>query len=120
MRAADPGRGTVRYVGEPIAAVVAETRAAAEDGAAAVGVDYEPLKPVPTPKRAVASGAAVLHAHLGDNLAGTFTVHVGDPDAAFAAADRVVTRPLLRAALHGHAARDARRGAPVGRRARAS
>src|SRR5215208_3600653 len=39
--------GVVRYVGEPIAAVVAETRAEANDGAAAVSVEYEPLQVVP-------------------------------------------------------------------------
>lgn len=82
--------GVVRYVGEPIAAVLAETRAAAEDALAAVRVDYEPLPVVPSAEAAFAAGAAVLHPHLGDNLAGAFEVHVGDPDAAFAAADRIV------------------------------
>src|SRR4051812_41575847 len=38
--------GIVRYVGEPIAAVIAKTPAQAEDGAAAVLVDYEPLQAV--------------------------------------------------------------------------
>ena len=82
--------GTARYVGEPIAAVVADGRAAAEDGAAAVGVDYDPLQPVPTAEAAVEFSAPVLHRQLGDNVAGAFEVRVGDPDAAFAAADRVV------------------------------
>ena len=81
----------VRYVGEAIVAVVAESRYAAEDGAAAVVVDYEPLAPVPDAEHAVADGAAVLHEPLGDNLAATFTVTVGDAEAAFRAAE-VVTR----------------------------
>jgi aerobic carbon-monoxide dehydrogenase large subunit len=82
--------GVVRYVGEPIAAVLAETRPAAEDGLAAVRVEYEPLPVVASAEAALASGAAVLHPHLGDNLAGAFEVRVGDPEAAFASADRIV------------------------------
>ncbi|HEV8438526.1 MAG TPA: xanthine dehydrogenase family protein molybdopterin-binding subunit [Methylomirabilota bacterium] len=81
----------VRYVGEAMAAVVAESRYAAEDGAAAVTVEYEPLAPLPDAPRAIAPGATVLHESLGDNLAATFTLRVGDVDAAFRAAD-VVTR----------------------------
>jgi carbon-monoxide dehydrogenase large subunit len=83
--------GVVRYVGEPIAAVVAETRAAAEDGVGAVTIDYEPLQPVPSVEAAVERSAPVLHEGLGDNLAGSFEVRVGDPEAAFAAAERIVS-----------------------------
>jgi carbon-monoxide dehydrogenase large subunit len=79
-----------RYVGEPIAAVVAEDRSTAEDGRVAVQVEYEPLEPVPSAEVAVADGAPVLHADLGDNLAGSFDVRVGDPEAQFARAARVV------------------------------
>lgn len=82
---------TVRYVGEPIAAVVAATRYQAEDAAAAVRVQYDPLDPVPDAAAALAGGAPALHAHLGDNLAADFTVEVGDAAAAFAAAE-VTTR----------------------------
>ncbi|HYS17015.1 MAG TPA: xanthine dehydrogenase family protein molybdopterin-binding subunit [Candidatus Binatia bacterium] len=84
-------RDKVRYVGEAMVAVVAESRYAAEDGAAAVRVEYEPLDPVPDAQRATAPGAAVLHDPLNDNLAATFTVQVGDPDGAFRSAE-VVTR----------------------------
>ena len=82
--------GVVRYVGEPIVAVLGETRAAAEDGAQTVEIDYEPLQPVPTAEAAVEFSAPVLHRQLGDNLAASFDVRVGNPEAAFAAADRVV------------------------------
>jgi carbon-monoxide dehydrogenase large subunit len=82
--------GVARYVGEPLAAVVAESREAAHDGAAEVLIDYEPLQPVPTSQAALEYSSPKLHSHLGDNLAAEFDVKVGDPDAAFAAADRVV------------------------------
>jgi carbon-monoxide dehydrogenase large subunit len=80
----------VRYVGEPIAAIVAHSRALAEDGAAEAVVDYDPLQPVPDAHAAVEFSAPVLHAELGDNLAGSFEINVGDAEAAFTAADRVV------------------------------
>src|SRR4029077_18999756 len=50
-----------------------------------------PLQPVPDAHAAVEYSAPLLHPSLGDNLAGTFSVTVGDPDAAFAAADRVIS-----------------------------
>jgi carbon-monoxide dehydrogenase large subunit len=80
----------VRYVGEPIAAIVAQSRASAEDGVAEVRIDYDPLQPVPDAQAAVEFSAPVLHSGLGDNLAGSFEVKVGDANAAFAAADRIV------------------------------
>jgi carbon-monoxide dehydrogenase large subunit len=82
--------GLVRYVGEPVAAVVAEDRLTAEDGRAAVTVEYAPLSAVPSAEMAVADGAPLLHPDLGDNLAGSFAVRVGDPEAQFARAARVV------------------------------
>jgi len=82
--------GVVRYVGEPIALVAAASRAQAEDGMAAVEVEYESLAVVANAEAAVAPGAALLHPHLGDNLAGSFSVRVGDPEAAFKVADRVI------------------------------
>src|SRR5215831_772211 len=84
-------RTKVRYVGEPIAAVVAADRYAAEDAAAAVTVEYEPLVAVPDARAALAAGAAVLHEPLGDNIAADFTVRVGDAEAAFRSAE-VITR----------------------------
>jgi len=93
--------GTVRFVGEPIAVVLAADRYAAEDGAAAVTVEYEPLAPVPDARAAVADGAAVLHEALGDNVAADFTVRVGDADAAFRSAE-IVTRGRYQ--VHRHTA----------------
>ena len=81
----------VRYVGEPIAAVVAQDRYAAEDGAAALQVEYEPLDAVPDAHAAVTTGSSRLHEHVEGNVAADFTVRVGDADAAFRGAE-VVTR----------------------------
>src|SRR5579859_2670549 len=58
----------VRYVGEPIAACVAETRAAAEDLAAEVEVDFEELPAVVDMLAARAPGSALVHDEWGDNV----------------------------------------------------
>ncbi|MFL5818802.1 MAG: xanthine dehydrogenase family protein molybdopterin-binding subunit [Conexibacter sp.] len=80
----------VRYVGEPVAVVVATSRYLAEDAAERIAVDYEPLDPVTDMEAALAPDAPVLHAEAGTNLAAAFDLGRGDVDAAFAAADAVV------------------------------
>jgi carbon-monoxide dehydrogenase large subunit len=80
-------RDVVRYVGEPLAAVVAEDPYRVADAVEAVVVDYEPLPPVP---RAGAADAAVLHPDWPDNAAAVARGAIGDVDAAFAGADLVV------------------------------
>ena len=85
-------RDKVRFVGEPVAIVVADTRYAAEDGAAAIAaeLDLAPLDPVPSADAALAPDAPILHASIGENLAGVFDVDVGDVDTAFAQAAHIV------------------------------
>ena len=92
-------REIVRYVGEPIVAVIAVDRYAAEDAARAVAIEYSPLDIVADAEAALAPGAPVLHAPLGDNRLAEFTVSVGDVDAAFREAE-VVTRG--RYSVHRH------------------
>jgi carbon-monoxide dehydrogenase large subunit len=89
----------VRYSGEPVAVVVAESRYAAEDAAELVEVEYDPLPAVVDPEAALAEDAPVLHATAGTNLAADFTVEHGDVEAAFAAAD-VVVRERIRCQRH--------------------
>ncbi len=84
----------VRYVGEPVAAVVASSRYAAEDATELVEVDYEPLPAVVDGRAALEPGAPLLHEEAGTNLAAEFAVTVGDVDAAFAAADLVFRERL--------------------------
>ena len=56
------------WQGEPVVAVVAESRALAEDGCARVRVTWEPLPPVVDAEAALAPGATLIHPELGDNL----------------------------------------------------
>ena len=74
--------GTVRYVGEPIAVVVAESLAIAEDGLEAINVVYEPLPAVVDIKDALRD-EVLVHEEAGTNLGAQRTVGVGDIDRAF-------------------------------------
>ncbi len=78
-----------RYVGEPVAVVLAKDRYLAEDAAELVEVDYRPLDPVVDPVAAMDAGAAVLHEGQGGNLVSDRSFRYGAPDAAFAEAARV-------------------------------
>src|SRR5215470_10535592 len=85
----------VHHVGDVVAAVVAETRFAAEDAAEAIEVDYEALPAVTAPRDAVASGAPLVHERFGTNL--VFEIERGDrraTEAALAAAAKVVELEL--------------------------
>jgi selenium-dependent xanthine dehydrogenase len=78
-----------RYVGDMLAAVAAETRAAARAAAAAIEVDYEVLPPLTRPADALADGAPRLH--VKGNLLSLSVVRRGDVDAALAAAAHVAS-----------------------------
>ncbi len=86
--------GKVRYQGEPVVAVVAETRAAAADAAELVEVDYEPLEPV-IDTEAAATSKSVLHEPLGTNVNWHSKFEYGDVEAAFRDAAYVVHIPKL-------------------------
>jgi CO/xanthine dehydrogenase Mo-binding subunit len=81
--------GKARYAGEPVAVVLADTVAAAREGAAAVLVDYRELPYVTDPGEAAEPGAPVVHEEWPGNECGSWQLHTGDVNAAFAAADHV-------------------------------
>jgi carbon-monoxide dehydrogenase large subunit len=80
----------VRYVGEPVAVVVAESRYVAEDALELIEVDCEPLRPVVDAGEALATDAPVLHPAVGRNQVALLETDIGDAGGAFAAADLVV------------------------------
>jgi len=102
---APPHRGLAqeraRYVGDPIALVVADTRAQAEDAAERVRIDYEPLASVTATDEAVRAGAAAVWDECPDNVS---NVHeAGDRtavEAALAGAHRVVHRRYVISRVH--------------------
>ncbi len=80
----------VRYVGDRVALVAAETVEAAEQGAIAVRIDYEDLPAVTDPRSALDQGAPLVHENTGTNLLGHVPIRKGDVGAAFAQADIVL------------------------------
>jgi aerobic carbon-monoxide dehydrogenase large subunit len=80
----------VRYVGEPLAMVIADDPYRARDAVELIAVDYEPLPVVVDVEPALAAGAPLLHEDLGSNVAAEWRQRVGDADAAFRTADVVV------------------------------
>lgn len=79
----------IRFAGEWAAAVVATSRAAAEDAAELVRLEYEELPPVVDPEAALAPEAPILHERHGSNVAWNETYTWGEVDETFAAADHV-------------------------------
>ncbi|KAA0594474.1 carbon-monoxide dehydrogenase large subunit [Azospirillum lipoferum] len=89
-------RDRVRYVGDAVAVVIAETREQARDAAEMVVVDYEELPAVGSSTRAIAGGAPLVHDDAPDNVC--YDWHLGDKaavDAAFANAAHVAKIDLV-------------------------
>ena len=80
----------VRFAGDKVAVVVAETDDAAEAGAALVAVTYEDLPAVTDPRQALATDAPLVHETRGTNQLTRIPIRKGDVDAGFAAADVVL------------------------------
>ncbi|MFL9823376.1 xanthine dehydrogenase family protein molybdopterin-binding subunit [Rhodoplanes sp. SY1] len=102
VRAAQPviAHAVVRYVGEPVAIVIADTAALAEDAAERVGLAIDP-QPAIASVAAARDAATRLFDTIPDNRAGTLSGRRGDADAAFARAD-YTRRETFR--IHRHTA----------------
>jgi carbon-monoxide dehydrogenase large subunit len=85
----------VRWAGEPIVLVVADTAVGAADAAELVSVDYEVLPAVTQPEAAAGPGAPVLHDTLGSNVCFQERLTGGDPNGAFADAVHVVRQRMV-------------------------
>jgi aerobic carbon-monoxide dehydrogenase large subunit len=90
----------VRFAGDPVAIVIAESRYVAEDGCELVEVEYDDLPPVTNASFALDPSSPPLFANLGDNIVGPHSRNeFGDVAAAFAEADRVID---FRIDVHRH------------------
>jgi carbon-monoxide dehydrogenase large subunit len=85
----------VRFVGEPLAVVVAESRYLAEDAVERILVDYEPLDAVIDVEQALSPTAALIHNNLAQNLNAHLIQCKGNYEAARAQADVVIQRRFL-------------------------
>ena len=84
----------VRYVGEPVALVISDSRYLAEDALEAIEVTWQPLPVVASLDAARAEGAPLVHAGVPGNRAARLAQRVGDPDAVLAGAARVFRETL--------------------------
>lgn len=84
-------RGKVRAVGEPVAMVIAGSRAEAEDACEAIEVHYEPLPAVVDPETAALASSPLVFDEAGTNVMYRSHHRIGDPDAAFASAARTLS-----------------------------
>ncbi|MEM1945296.1 MAG: xanthine dehydrogenase family protein molybdopterin-binding subunit, partial [Nitrososphaerota archaeon] len=87
--------GKVRYVGEPVAFVVASSPYIARDAVDLVEVEYEPLDPVVDVEKAVQDSSALVHDDMANNVAAEKVVSVGDYEEAARGAALVVNERLV-------------------------
>jgi CO/xanthine dehydrogenase Mo-binding subunit len=85
----------VCWQGEAVGAVVAISRAVAEDAAELVVVEYQELEPVTDTRTALDPKTPVIHSSLGDNLAFERTLDAGSVDAAFTSSDEIVEAEFI-------------------------
>jgi aerobic carbon-monoxide dehydrogenase large subunit len=85
----------VCYVGDGVAAVVAEDRYRARDALDLIQVEYEPLPVVVDPETALTSGSPVIHSEWPDNMAFRWEQKQGDVDGAFKRAHKIVKQRLV-------------------------
>jgi 2-furoyl-CoA dehydrogenase large subunit len=81
----------VRYVGEPVAVVLARNRHSAEDALERIAVEYRPLPPLIDPELAAGPDAPLLHPAVGSNVLSDRRFRYGDPETAFAAAEHRIS-----------------------------
>jgi carbon-monoxide dehydrogenase large subunit len=95
-------QGTVRYVGEPVAMVVADTLAQAKDAAELIDIDYEPLPSV-TDTAEAAEGQIAVWPECPDNISNLFEAgNKAAADTAFASAAHVVKRRYVISRVYAH------------------
>jgi carbon-monoxide dehydrogenase large subunit len=82
------------WQGQPVAIVIASSRAVAEDAAALVDIEWEPLPVVATGAAALAEGAPLIHSELGSNILFEKTLRGGNPEAMFREADIVIRHSM--------------------------
>ncbi len=87
--------GRVRYVGEPVVAVVAEDLYTARDAADLVEIDYEPLPVVTDMEKALSNDSPLIYEEFRTNKAFTHAMKNGDVDGAFKKADHVISQRML-------------------------
>jgi carbon-monoxide dehydrogenase large subunit len=87
--------GKVRFVGEPVAAVVAENKYIAKDASDLIEIEYEALPAVVDPEKAMSPQSPRIYDEFADNIGYEFGFESGNTDEAFSNADAVVKERLI-------------------------
>ena len=85
-----PHKDRVRFVGDQVAVVIAETEAIAEHARSLIRVDYDDLPVVACSREAIKDGAVLVHPDRNSNVIGRYRIRKGDVERAFASADFIV------------------------------
>ena len=88
-------RGKVRFVGEPIAAIIAENKYIARDAADLIEVDYDPIPAVVNPEKALEPSSPRLYEEFSDNIGFNFSFESGNTEEAFKKADVIVKERFI-------------------------
>lgn len=91
---------TVRFVGQPVAAVAATSLEAAEEALELIEIEYEGLPAVFDPEQAIRDGAPQLHEHAPNNIAKNPCISIGDVEAGFKEADHIFEGEYLTQRVH--------------------
>ncbi len=95
--------GKVRFAGEPVVVVAAESLAAADQALRLIDVDYEELPEVFDAREAIKPGAPLVHEARGNNIVGEYVVDDwGDVEQGFQEADRVIEETFTTPSLFHH------------------
>jgi CO/xanthine dehydrogenase Mo-binding subunit len=84
------GAGIVRFIGDQVAVVVAESEEIAARACAAIAIEYEDLPVVSDPREAMKAGAPLLHPNVDSNVFTHYKIRKGDPAAGIALADVII------------------------------
>jgi len=82
----------VRYSGDVVAMVAANSSEIAREAAKLIRVEYQPLKPILSPEEALADGAPVIHERYKNNIPSSYKVRHGDIKKGFAKSDKIIER----------------------------
>jgi len=85
-----PGADVVRFVGDQIALVVAETEQSADEGRKLIEIEWEDLPVITDPREAMKPGAALLLPNTTSNIVKSYRIRKGDVDSAWAECDAIV------------------------------
>jgi aerobic carbon-monoxide dehydrogenase large subunit len=88
-------RGTAKYVGDPVAFIIADSKYLGQDASEKVEVDYSPIEVINDPSSGMKPNSPKIHDNLTDNIGDYYVKEAGNIEEAFKAADKIVKVDLV-------------------------